>query len=415
MKFSQLFSKTSKTAPKDEEAINAKLLTRAGYIDKTMAGVYTFLPLGNLVLKKIENIVRDEMNKIGTEIFMPAISPKSMWEQTKRLEEIDVMFEVRGANELSRKRNSAEYILNSTHEDVLTPIAQKFLTSYKDFPSAVYQIQTKFRNEPRAKSGLLRGREFRMKDMYSFHTSEEDMQKFYESVKKHYLNIFQKVGLKNDTVISTALGGDFTKDYSHEFQVRCEAGEDTIYHDAKNKIFYNKEVLPKEHANFKSFKASEVGNIFPLKTKFSDLLNYKFTDKSGGKRPVYMASYGLGISRMMGVLVEKFHDEKGIIWPASVSPFQVHLISLASDKSEVSKQAVKTYKSLQDLRVEVLLDDREVGAGQKFNDFDLLGIPTRIVISPKTLAKDSVELKDRKSGKVRLFKLSQLEKELENF
>ena len=411
MKYTQIFSKTSKTVPKDEEATNAKLLIRAGYIDKTMAGVYSFLPLGNLVLKKIETIVRDEMDKIGSEILLPAISPKSIWEQTKRLEEIDVMLAVRGANELSRKRNSAEYILNSTHEDVLTPIAQKFLTSYKDFPQAVYQIQTKFRNEPRAKSGLLRGREFRMKDMYSFHTSENDMKNFYESVKKHYLNIFREVGLLNDTVISVASGGDFTKDYSHEFQVKCEAGEDTIYHDPKSDIYYNKEVLPKEHAGFESFKASEVGNIFPLKTKFSDLLKYRYTDEMGEKKPVYMASYGLGTSRLMGVLVEKFHDDKGIIWPVNVSPFMVHMVSLSGEKSSVSSRVEKIYKSLQERGIEVLLDDRDVSAGQKFNDSDLIGVPNRLVVSEKTLDKDSVEIRDRKSGEVRLVKLSKLDKE----
>jgi prolyl-tRNA synthetase len=277
MKLSKLFTKTSKNISSQIESVNAQLLTRAGYIYQEMAGVYAFLPLGMKVIKNIEEIVRDEMDKIGEELLMPALSGRERWHATKRHDAIDILMSTRAANEKALEKSTAEYILNPTHEEIITPIAKHFRTSYKDFPFAIYQIQTKFRNEARAKSGLLRGREFIMKDLYSFHTSEDDLNKFYELAKERYDAIFDRLGIGQDTYITFASGGDFTDDYSHEYQTVLESGEDVIYLDRKNKVAYNKEVATPEDAkklgvNFDELEqvmASEVGNIFPLSTKFS--------------------------------------------------------------------------------------------------------------------------------------------------
>lgn len=397
MRYSKLFGHTNKSA-KQLDSVNATLLTKAGFIDQVMSGVYAYLPLGWRVLNKIENIIREEMDTLGTELLLPTLSPPALWQTTKRLETIDVLLKAVPANALGAKQHNGEYIINPTHEDVLTPIAQHFNYSYKDFPFAVYQIQTKFRNEPRAKSGLLRGREFRMKDLYSFHTSEADFKQFYEQAKVSYTKIFERLGLGQDTYLTVASGGDFTKDYSHEFQTVCPDGEDTIYIDEAAGIAYNKEVAPANKDALKEVTACEVGNIFPLGSRFSDAFDYKFIDASGNRQPVYMGSYGIGSSRVMGVLVEKFHDAHGIIWPDSVAPYDVHLTTI-----KVSGEAV--YEQLQQQGLAVLYDDREdVSAGEKFADADLIGIPWRVVVSPKT--GDKIEVKRRREADVKLMDMA---------
>src|SRR3989338_5244281 len=392
MKYSQYFLHTNKDA-KELDSINATLLQKGGFIDQTMSGVYTFLPIGLRVLNKIENIVREEMDTIASELLMPALSPVELWETTGRTD-IDVLFEARGANDASRKRNDGRYILNSTHEEIVTPLAKKRRLSYKDFPFAVYQIQTKFRNEERAKSGLMRGREFRMKDLYSFHTSEEDLLAFYETAKIAYMNVFKRLGIWEDTKITKASGGDFTTGFSHEFQAICESGEDVICIDNKTGEAFNKEVAPKD-GDFTQHNASEIGNIFPLNTKFSKAFDYTYTNKEGKQQIVYMGSYGIGTSRLMGVLVEKFHDEKGIIWPKSVAPLTIYLAGLNIDDEEIKQQADAAYEELTKAGIETLYDDRNIAPGAKFSDADLLGIPYRIVVSKKT--NRQVELKERTS------------------
>lgn len=406
MIFSASFIKTNKSAGQ-LDSINATLLTKSGFVEQTMAGVYTFLPLGWRVLNKIENIIRQEMDKVGAEMLMSALAPRSLWEITKR-QGMDVLFEADGANEASRQRNDAKYILNPTHEEVITPIAQKIKPSYRDLPFAIYQIQTKFRNEARPKSGLLRGREFRMKDLYSFHTDDEDRQKFYEGVKTLYVNIFERLGLGDDTVIALASGGDFTEDYSHEFQTKCETGEDTIYFDQEEGVYYNQEVATKELINeSEPIKACEVGNIFPLGTKFSEAFDYNYTDKAGKRCPVYMASYGIGSSRVMGVLAEKFNDDRGLIWPGSVAPYTVHLVGLNQEEHDVRQSAMDVYHNLLEAGVEVILDNRDnVTPGEKMADADLIGCPWRAVVSRRT--NGEVELKARSAEESQLISTSHL-------
>ncbi|MEK7499478.1 MAG: aminoacyl--tRNA ligase-related protein [Patescibacteria group bacterium] len=408
MKYSSYFLKTNKDA-KAFDSINATLLQKGGFIDQVMSGVYTILPIGLRTLNKIENIVREEMNKISSELLMPALSPVELWETTGRTG-IDVLFEARGANDASRKRNDGRYILNSTHEELITPLAQKNRQSYKDFPFAVYQIQTKFRNEERAKSGLMRGREFRMKDMYSFHTSEEDLLAFYETAKQAYMNVFTRLGIGEDTKVTKASGGDFTTGFSHEFQTICESGEDVIYVNNETGEAFNKEVAPTE-GDFTEHSASEVGNIFPLNTKFSKAFDYTYTDASGEKQLVYMGCYGIGTSRLMGVIVEKFHDEKGIVWPQSVAPFTVYLASLNRDDSAAVAAADAAYEALQKAGIETLYDDRDTGTGAKFADADLLGIPYRIVISKKT--GGNVEVASRTTGEAKTLSLATFIQEIE--
>ena len=562
---SKIFGKTNKDS-KQYDSVNATLLQKAGFIDKTMAGVYTFLPLGARVLQKIEDIIREEMDKLGPEVLMPAIVPKELWEKTDRFDNVNILFKAVGANKASLESNDAEYVLNSTHEEVITPIAKKFNFSYKDLPFAVYQIQTKFRNETRPKSGLLRCREFRMKDLYSFHKDEKDLLGFYDEVKKSYTTIFDRLGLGQDTVVALASGGDFTDGFSHEFQTKCETGEDLIFHSKKLNIAYNKEVAPATAAPFENikekelpleevegkgiigveelskylkipvekttktilfetdkgkviaaavrggydineaklkkivgckilalaseqvvkkvtgaqigyagfinlpksvdiylddsvagrknfecganrtdyhsinvnfgrdvkepkkfydfkipkagdfnpetgekyevFQACEVGNIFPLNTKFTKAFDYYYSDKNGKKQIVYMGSYGIGSSRVMGVLVEKFHDEKGMNWPENVAPFKVHLLQIGKD-DEVAKKAKMVYDKLLSQNIEVLFDDRiGINAGEKFAEADLIGIPYRFVVSAKT--KDKIEIKKRTEDKVELLDLKEL-------
>ncbi len=560
MRYSQLYTKTEKSA-KDFDSINATYLIQGGFIDQTMAGVYSFLPLGLKVLRKIENIVREEMDKIGVEMMMPSLSPKKLWEITDRLDSFDVLMKTSGANKVSQQTSTKEFILNATHEEVVTPIAQKFNTSYKDFPFAYYQIQSKFRNEARAKSGLLRGREFRMKDLYSFHTSEADLMNYYEQTKEAYMNVYRRLGLGEDTYEVRASGGAFTDNFSHEFQTKCETGEDLIFLDPQSGLAYNQEIAPSRApqpdqaaadgqlekvetkgitgmdalveflnvpphqcvktliyqtgggelvaaavrgdydlneaklrgilnaaaiklanpatvksatgaepgyagllnlpaniklllddslndinnfecganetdfhyvnvqwgrdlqkpttfydlktakagdfnpetgAKYETFRGSEVGNIFPLGTKYSQAFDYTFTDTDGQKKSVYMGCYGIGISRLMGVIVEKFHDENGIIWPESVAPFQVHLISLRGSEAI----AAALHDQLTEAGIEVLWDDRDESPGSKFAVADLIGIPYRLVVSERTGEK--IELKKRSEAETQLVSEAEL-------
>lgn len=552
MKFTKMLTKTLKSS-KTFDSVNATYLIRGGFIDQTMSGVYSFLPMGWKVLKKIEDIVRLHMNTIGEEVFLPSLVPTDIWDITGRLKTVSVLMKAVPANELSKKSNDAEYVLNCTHEDTITPIVKKFATSYKELPKAVYQIQTKFRNEARAKSGIMRGREFRMKDLYSFHTSLEDLKTYYEKSKVVYSDIFKHLGLGKDTVIAAASGGDFTEDFSHEFQTRCEAGEDTIFFVPSTKEAFNREIAPAKTAsivqdteqkplekvfgegivgvedlckfmgikpeqttktlifetengpiicslrgdydvnelklmkvagvtqlqlasenvvktitgaivgyagiynlpkdipvyiddssealvNFETganethyhmknmnwgrdiehptkfydikvakdgdlypvtdekyevYRAAEVGNIFPLNTKFTDAIGYTYTDSKGEQGKVFMGSYGIGTTRIVGVLVEKFHDDKGIIWPIQVAPYVVHLVTLG-DSIEIQGLASKVYNLLTEKNIEVLWDDRvTVTAGEKFADADLIGCPIRLTISTRSMQNGGVEMKAR--------------------
>jgi prolyl-tRNA synthetase len=563
MRYTKLFGKTNKNA-KEYDSVNATYLIKGGFIDQTMAGVYSYLPLGLRVLSKIEKIIKEEMDQISQAIFMPAIVPTEIWETTGRFDKVDVLFKVEGANKTSREKNDATYVLNPTHEDTVTPLAQKFNYSYKDLPLSVYQIQTKFRNEARPKSGLMRGREFRMKDMYSFHVSPEDLMRYYEEVKKTYFKIYKRLGLGDDTYITAASGGDFTEEYSHEFQTKCDSGEDQIFYVRRTGDCYNREVAPSRAVempqdkqlkemfeikkagvigvaelcaflniepyhtsktliyetdkgvvvaavrgdydvneyklmraaqakwvklaspeivkkttgaevgyaglvglpenvevyvddalenlvNFETganktdchlanvnwnrdvkkpnkfydikdakegdihpftgemyevFRASEVGNIFPLNTKFSKACGYTYTDKAGEQKPVYMGSYGIGSSRIMGVIVEKFHDDKGIIWPHKLAPYTVHLIGLNYEDEGMKAKIEDIYEKFKNAGLEVLYDDREnVAAGEKFADADLIGIPYRVVISKRT--GDHLEIKTRNSTNIELLTLEQ--------
>lgn len=424
MRQTKLFAKTTKSS-KEFDSINATLLTKGGYIEQVMSGVYTYLPLGLRVLRKIENIVREEMDKISVEIRMSALSPMELWEKTGRLDTIDVLMKTSPANNLAKEKNDSNYILNPTHEELVTPLAKLFNQSYKDLPTSAYQILVKFRNEVRPKSGLLRGREFLMKDMYSFHTSKEDFQQYYEESKNYYMNVYKRVGLGDDTVIALASGGDFAKEFSHEFQTKCDSGEDLLFYVKSKNIYYNKEVaptntgklaeegdiFPETGEKYEVFKASEVGNIFTLGTKYTSAFDYLATDQNGNKQEVYMGCYGIGISRLMGVVVEKHNDEKGIIWPESIAPFKVHLLGLGLDNSEVKTKAEEIYKLLVNSGIEVLFDDRiEATAGEKLGDADLIGCPFRLVVSKKT--GDLVELKKRSQNETKLLTLEEILKTL---
>jgi prolyl-tRNA synthetase len=408
MKQSQYFLKTSKTKPAEDISVNAILLEQGGFVQKVMAGVYTFLPLGQRVLVKIENIVREEMNALGAgEMFMPALHPKVNWEATGRWSGLDVLFKI-------KSQHGYEYALGATHEEIVTPSALPIINSYKDLPLAVYQIQTKFRDEPRAKSGLLRGREFRMKDLYSFHASEQDLDAYYEKAVGAYKRVFNRIGL--NALYTEASGGTFSK-FSHEFQVEVGNGEDVIFvcekcNTAKNKEVYEEGVTCTTcgESSWREVTASEVGNIFKLKTKYSDSFNLKFTDNGGKQQPVLMGCYGIGTSRLMGVVVEKFNDEKGIVWPDSIAPFKVHLLGLNLDDDAVRRETEKIYSKLTESGVEVLYDDRDQSAGVKFADSDLIGITFRIVVSKKTLTEGSVEVKKRNENEAMLVKVEELAK-----
>lgn len=400
MRRSQLFTKTSKTTPADETARNAQLLIQAGFIHKEMAGVYDFLPLGYIVLGKIVQIIREEMNEIGgQEISLSTLQSKEPWEASGRWSDdvMDVWFRTKLAN-------GSELGLAPTHEEPLTLLMKQHIDSYKDLPAYPYQFQTKFRNELRSKSGLMRGREFLMKDLYSFSLNEEEHQKFYDIAADAYANVFERLGIGETTYKTFASGGSFSK-YSHEYQTVSDVGEDTIYiHEGKkiaiNQEVFNDEVLSELGLNKDELvqkTAVEVGNIFTLGTKYSEALGLTFTDEDGSVKPVFMGSYGIGPSRLMGLLAEHFADDRGLVWPEDIAPFKVYIARLG-DSPDVVKQADELYDRLTASSVGVLYDDRDVRAGEKFADADLLGIPYRVVISDKTLQSGTFEFKARTSS-----------------
>lgn len=403
MKQSQLFLKTQKDFPKDEVAYNAKVLVRANFINKLMAGVHSYLPLGYRVRANVERIIREEMNALGSaEMLMPSLHPRSVWEPTGRWEGLKKI--------MYRLSDDAghEYGLGPTHEEIVADIARRVIFSYEDLPRSVYQIQTKFRNEPRAKSGLLRGREFTMKDLYSFHTDEASLDEFYERAKEAYKKVFKRMGLT--AYITEASGGDFSKQFSHEFQVETSAGEDEVMLCRACEYAQNKEITGVKAGDkcpscnkgtIESATCAEVGNIFKLGTKFSAPIALNYKDAKGESHPVVMGSYGIGVDRLVGTIVEVSHDDKGIIWPESVAPYQVHLLAVGASTPDLKNNAEALYTTLIAKGVEVLFDDREgLSAGEKFNDADLIGIPWRVVISGKTIEKGKFELKRRNEKEV---------------
>lgn len=399
---SKLFTKTRKEAPADEVAKNAELLIRGGFINKEMAGVYSFLPLGLRVFKKIENIIREEINAIGgQEIVMTALQDKALWEKTDRWddEKVDVWFK-------TKLKNDTELGLGWTHEEQVTMIAKSFINSYRDLPMSIYQFQTKFRNETRAKSGIMRTREFVMKDLYSFSKDQAEHDAFYEKAKDAYKKIFKRAGIGHLTYLTFASGGAFSK-YSHEFQTVTGSGEDTIYVDENKGIAVNQEVLTDEVLEslgtsrdvLTEQKAIEVGNIFTLGERFSKPLELTFKDENGEEKNAFMGCYGIGPARLMGTIVEVLSDDKGIIWPESVAPFAVHVLRLGESEAVVNASN-ELYAFLSGKGIEVLFDDRGgVTAGEKFADSDLLGAPYRVVVSERSIKDGGYEVKKRTEEK----------------
>ncbi|KKW07307.1 MAG: Proline-tRNA ligase [Parcubacteria group bacterium GW2011_GWA2_49_16] len=400
MRQSQLFTKARKEAPADEAAKNAKLLIRAGFVDKLQAGVYTYLPLCLRVLKKIENIIREEMNRAGgQEILMPALQPKELWQTTGRWDAMDDLYKVTDSS-------GRENALGATHEEIVVPLVKQFVSSYRDLPFAVYQIQNKFRMELRAKSGILRGREFIMKDLYSFHRDEADLARYYEIMKDTYARVFKRAGIGEKTYLTFASGGSFAK-YSHEFQTVTPAGEDTIYVCDACRVAVNKEIIAEQstcpscgNKDLHAETAIEVGNIFELKTRFSEPFNLTYKDEEGKEQAVIMGCYGIGLGRVLGTVVEVLGDDKGLVWPREIAPFVVHLVEIPSANQGVRTAAERLYRELDAQGVEVLWDDRDLRAGEKFSESDLLGIPLRVVVSEKTIASGTFEVRARATGEV---------------
>jgi prolyl-tRNA synthetase len=401
MRLTRLFTKTSKTVPADETSKNARLLIQAGFVHKEMAGVYSFLPLGLRVLNNIANIVREEMDSTGgQEILMPSLQLKERYELTGRWNDdvVDNWFK-------TKLVSGSELGLGFSHEENVVPIAKNYISSYKDLPFAPYQIQTKFRNELRSKSGLMRGREFLMKDMYSFAINEEQHQAFYKQAQTAYGKVYDRLGIGDRTFMAFASGGSFSK-YSHEFQTLSEAGEDVIYLSRSQKIAINREVLNDEvlselklrRDELEEVKAIEVGNIFSLGTKFSKPFNLNVTDEKGELATLLMGCYGIGISRLLGTIAEILSDEKGLVWPDNIAPAKLYIARLGNNP-EVIKQADTIYEGLTAAGVQVLYDDRDVRPGEKFADADLMGVPKRLVLSDKTLSAGSLELKTRTAEK----------------
>lgn len=402
MKVSQLFTKTSKNAPADEVSKNAQLLIRAGFVHKEMAGVYAYLPLGKRVLDKIIQVIREEMNAVGgVELSMTALQQKTVWEASGRWsdEVMDVWFKTKLAN-------GTELGLAPTHEEPLTNLMKNFVHSYKDLPAYPYQFQIKFRNELRSKSGLMRGREFWMKDLYSLSRDRAEHDEFYENITQAYLRVYERLGLGDLTYKTFASGGSFAK-YSHEFQTVSAVGEDTIYvHEAKrlaiNEEVYNDEVLADlgiERSELVTKKAVEVGNIFTLGTKFSDALDLSYTDQDGTSKKVFMGSYGIGPSRLMGLVAEHFADDNGLVWPENIAPYRVYLVSIGEAGT---KAADALYESLTSKGIEVLYDDRNERPGAKFADAELMGIPHRVTVSDRLLDQGKIEYVSRTDGEAHL-------------
>jgi prolyl-tRNA synthetase len=406
MKYSQLFSKTLKTAPSNADTVNHKLLVQAGFVRQVMAGVYDYLPLGLRVLNKISTIVREEMNEIGgQEVLMPILHPSSIWKQTGAWDKADVLFQV-------KSRTNKEYALAMSNEETVTPLAKEFIHSHKDLPLAIYHINWKFRDELRSKSGILRGREFLMKDLYSWHMTQDDFDRFYQIAKEAYKKVFSRLGLV--AKVTEASGGAFTQKLSYEFEVLTDAGEARILYCESCDYCVNVDDIDtyKEgdtcprctKDTLKPAKAAEVGNVFDLGQKYTKAFDLTATNEKGEKVYPIMGCYGIGISRTMGVLVEHFHDDRGMIWPASVAPFTIHLISLNTNDDKVVKRADEIYEKLTKKGIDVLYDDRmDVGAGQKLSDADLIGNPIRLVVSAKT--GDNIELKKRTEKESRVVSL----------
>ncbi|MEO5499699.1 MAG: aminoacyl--tRNA ligase-related protein [Candidatus Saccharimonadales bacterium] len=406
MRVSQLFTKTSKTTPADEVAKNAQLLIRAGYIYKVMAGVYAYTPLGLRVLENIKQIVREEMNAVGgQELIMTNLQRKETWERTGRWSDdvVDVWFK-------TKLQDDTELGLAWSHEEAIMEMMQQYVKSYKDLPTSVYQFQTKLRNELRAKSGIMRGREFVMKDMYSLHATQGDMDTYYNSVIEAYKKIYHRFGIGDSTFVTFASGGAFTK-FSHEFQTICDAGEDILYANDDNSVAVNEEVLDEataelgiDKSTLKPVKSAEVGNIFKFGTEKSEKMQIYYTAADGTQQPIYLASYGVGITRVMGVLVEKFADDKGLVWSEAIAPYRVYLATIG----DVVEQADALYNELTEKGIEVLYDDRDVRPGEKFADADLLGIPHRVVLSNKLVEQGSFEYKSRTGSDVSILTKQEL-------
>ena len=416
MRLSQTFTKTTKSAPADEQANNAKLLIQAGFIHKEMAGVYAYLPLGLQVIENIKQIVREEMNNIGgSELIMTNLQRQELWEKTDRWSDdvVDIWFK-------TELKNGSKVGLAWSHEEPITDMMRNYISSYRDLPVNVYQFQNKLRNELRAKSGIMRGREFIMKDLYSYSRNNEEHDKIYSEVTEAYKRVFERVGLGDITYVTSASGGAFTK-YSHEFQTITEAGEDTIYVDKAKKVAINEEVYNDEalaelglsKEGLEKTTSAEIANIFSFGTDKSEQLGLTFTDEDGQDKPVVLGSYGIGITRLMGVIAEHFSDDKGLVWPISVAPAVVYLASVGQGEA-VKNQADKLYDDLIKSNISVIYDDRDTRPGQKFADAELMGIPYRVVVSDKTLESNSFELKSRTSDETKLVSQEELVKTLEN-
>ena len=419
MRLSTLFAKTSKNAPADAETANAKFLIQASFVDQEMAGVYTWLPLGLRVLRKVEQIVREEMDALGArEIMMPSLQPKEYWDATNRWEGVDILFKL-------KSQTGKDYALGCTHEEVVTPLSKKYISSYKDLPFATYQINTKFRDELRAKSGVLRGREFRMKDMYSFHTTQEDLTAFYQRALQAYVTAFTRCGLQVKVV--QASGGIFTENVSHEFQALTDAGEDILIACPNCEFGQNSEVAtlkvgdacPNCNGTLAQMKGVEVGNIFDLGTKYTDAFQVDFMNDAGEAKRVLMGCYGIGTTRLVGAIVETHHDEKGILWPKSVAPMPVHLVTINSKdpatQERVAQASQDLYDALKKEGIETLWDEREMSPGAKLADADLIGIPLRLIISEKSLKEESIEWKLRNSSEAKLVKLADALEDVRSF
>ncbi len=409
MKKSKFLTKTLKETPSDSDSINASYLTRGGFIKKNLAGVYALLPLGMKVYQKIENIIREEMDKVGgQELYMNVFQSKELWEETGRWNEMkEIMYQFKDIR-------GKEIGLGPTHEEQITDIVRSNIGSYRDLPVAAYQIQTKFRNEARAKSGLLRGREFIMKDLYSFHPDEKDFYQYYEMMKETYLNVFKRCGLENIKIVE-ADGGVFSK-FSHEFQLLAESGEDTIFYCDNCEFAQNKEIAkvsendkcPNCDGKILKTNSIEVGNIFPLKDKFSKKMKASYKDKDGKEHAIIMGCYGIGLTRLLGSVVEVMHDDRGIIWPESIAPYKVNLISI--DKNEETE---KIYQKLIKNGVEVLYDDREdTSAGEKFADADLIGCPYKIIVSKRSIESGGAEIAKRDSKESKVVPTEEIENNL---
>jgi len=418
MRYSQLFGKTRKNISEATESINAKLLIRGGFVEPVAAGIHAWLPLGLRVLRKVERIIRDEMVNLGAqEVLLPALHPKEAWEQTGRWKSFDVLYRL-------KSQGDKEFALGATHEEIVTPIVKAFVQSYRDLPVKLFQIQTKFRDELRPKSGLLRGREFGMKDLYSFHRTQEELEAFLPEVTRGYLEIFERCGLA--ARVTTASGGAFSKDHSFEFQVFTPAGEDKVFLCSSCDFAENAEIAvvkaggkcPRCGGSIREEKGIEVGNTFNLGTTFTDIFDVQFENEEGRREMAVMGCFGLGTTRLVGAIVEANHDEHGIIWPKKVAPFDAQLIALAGKgaRKDVYAAADALYGELRRAGADVLFDDREnVSAGEKFADADLLGVPLRLVVSEKTLKADSVEWKERGSADAKLVSRDGTIKAVEEF